>query len=186
MLTDFRGLPLPHSAPSSRRQAASIPATQFGKGSLHEFSWYFEGESSVSVLTLDEVLDWLLGCEYHSDHALFLEEDFWQHPVTFEALRKGDCAAHAMWAWRKLCELGYEVEFVVGKTKDVLSAEVQAEGQGHAWLTLKDKSSGEEYVLESTAKKRGRMLMAREETLLRYFPRYSVNQKLQTFRHSIP
>src|SRR5690348_3236184 len=43
-------------------------------------------------------------CEYVRDPVH--ERDFWQHPKTFEQLRKGDCEDHALWAWRKLTELG--------------------------------------------------------------------------------
>jgi hypothetical protein len=45
---------------------------------------------------------------------LFGEADFWQHPSTFERLRTGDCEDFAVWAWRKLIELGYDVDLVAG------------------------------------------------------------------------
>src|SRR5262249_53906969 len=61
-----------------------VAAAKFGPGSTHDFAWYFEGTSSVAVSTLDDVKDWLLGCQYESDPELFQVEDFWQHPQTFE------------------------------------------------------------------------------------------------------
>ena len=54
-----------------------VPPTAFGRGSRHDFAWYFEGESAVRVESLDDVRDWLLGCEYANDAALFHEADFW-------------------------------------------------------------------------------------------------------------
>src|SRR5205085_1473130 len=68
------------------------------------FAWYFEGQSAVTVGSVDDVCEWLLECEYVHDPELFHEPDFWQHPRTFERLRKGDCEDHALWAWRKLVE----------------------------------------------------------------------------------
>jgi hypothetical protein len=72
----------------------------FGPGSFRMFRWYFEGESVVVVRSLGEVCEWLAQCQYHPDEDLFNEPDFWQHPRTFEHLRKGECEDHALWAWR--------------------------------------------------------------------------------------
>jgi hypothetical protein len=91
-----------------------IPVSRFGRGSYRPFKWYFEGGSLIPIKTLDEICDWLLGCEYAHDDLLFNEADFWQHPRTFEHLRKGDCEDHAIWAWRKLVELDIEAELVSG------------------------------------------------------------------------
>jgi hypothetical protein len=88
------------------------PLHVFGNGSRHDFAWYFQGDSSVHVSSIDDVQDWLLGCEYVSDPELFNEPDFWQHPRTFEQLRRGDCEDHALWAWRKLVELGHDAHLV--------------------------------------------------------------------------
>ena len=88
------------------RSPAVLPTRAFGRGSVRDFRWYFERESEVPVRSIDEVCDWLLGCAYVSDRELFNESDFWQHPGTFERLRQGDCEDYALWAWRKLVELG--------------------------------------------------------------------------------
>ena len=64
---------------------------RFGPGSRHRFSWYFEGTSSVTISSLAELLGWLGTCRYVGDKELFQEEDFWQHPRTFERLKEGDC-----------------------------------------------------------------------------------------------
>jgi hypothetical protein len=49
------------------------------------------GSTNVSVDSIEAIQDWLLGCQYESDEALFGEADFWLHPTTFERLRSGDC-----------------------------------------------------------------------------------------------
>ena len=59
-------------------------------GSVHDWDWYLEGQSTVEVSSPKEIVDWLRCCKYMGDTILFHERDFWQHPVTFENMRKGD------------------------------------------------------------------------------------------------
>ena len=66
----------------------TVKARAFGRGSIHPFPWYFEGESAVDVKSLDDVCAWLMACQYVADPELFNESDFWQHPRTFERLRQ--------------------------------------------------------------------------------------------------
>src|ERR687883_159994 len=105
---------------------------QLGGGAAKDVSWYFEGESAVAVATLDDVQAWLAGCEYASDPDLFQERDFWQHPRTFEHMRKGDCEDFALWAWRKLVELGHDADLVVGRR-----VPPSRPGARHAWVVLR-------------------------------------------------
>ena len=56
------------------------PLAAFGDGARRGFDWVFEGESSASVTTFDDVLDWLAECRYATDAHLFQERDI--HPVT--------------------------------------------------------------------------------------------------------
>ena len=104
----------------------------FGPGARQEFEWYFEGESAISVSNLDEIMDWLEGCEYASDSHLFQEPDFWQHPRTFEHMRQGDCEDFALWAWRKLIELGYEADLVGG-----YCLPLSEQDSRHAWIVFR-------------------------------------------------
>ena len=92
-----------------------VSTTAFGPGSRCDFSHYFEGESHVPVSSIDDIVKWLTSCEYVTDLALFHEQDVWQHPAAFEQLRRGDCEDFALWAWRKLAEVGVEAEFYVGR-----------------------------------------------------------------------
>ncbi len=113
----------------------------FGSGCKNDWPWFFEGSSVVEVSSLKDVFDWLHGCEYIGDQELFNESDFWQHPVTFENLRKGDCEDHAPWAWRKLVEMGVPAEFVVGRMKSESDSR-------HAWVMY--EKGGETLLLEAT------------------------------------
>jgi hypothetical protein len=87
----------------------------FGDGARHGFDWVFEGESTVAVASLDDILDWLAGCQYETDATLFREADYWQHPHTFEQFRRGDCEDFALWTWRKLVELDIDADLVIGR-----------------------------------------------------------------------
>ena len=92
-----------------------VPAGAFGPGSERPFAQYFEGQASVPVASIDDVVAWLQTCEYVSDVELFQKRDFWQHPTVFEQSKRGDCEDFALWAWRKLRELGIDAEFCVGR-----------------------------------------------------------------------
>ena len=124
----------------------------FGPGSLRRFRWYFEGESVVLVQSVEEVCEWLAQCDYRADEELFSEADFWQHPRTFEHLRKGDCEDHALWAWRKLVELGLNAEFFVGRWIEGGGDE----GSRHAWIVF--EQDGQRFVLEPVIKDEAAMI----------------------------
>jgi hypothetical protein len=54
-----------------------VPPRAFGSGSNQPFAQYFEGESSVRVGSLDDIVAWLQTCEYVTDDELFHERDVW-------------------------------------------------------------------------------------------------------------
>jgi predicted transglutaminase-like cysteine proteinase len=114
------------------------------------------------------VRDWLLGCDYASDDALFRERDFWQHPLTFEQLRRGDCEDHALWGWRKLVELGLDAELVIGRT-----IADDARAVAHAWVLYRDGS--ERYLLDSVCRSREHALLPLASCAHRYLPEWSVD-----------
>jgi hypothetical protein len=91
-----------------------VPLTAIAPGATRPFRWFLEGETAVHPRSVEEVCDWLAGLSYAHDEALFHDPDFWQHPKTLEHLRKGDCEDLALWAWRKLLELGVDAEFFIG------------------------------------------------------------------------
>jgi hypothetical protein len=148
-----------------------LPLHAFGRGCLREFEWYFDGVSTVEARDVPGVCDWLRGCEYVGDEHLFHYDDFWQHPCTFEQLRRGDCEDHALWAWRKLCEMGIRAEFVCGR----LVGDPSAGQSGHAWVVFHDAAGS--YVLDPVIKDVALMVRPLDSVKADYIPEASVDQQ---------
>jgi len=160
------------------RLAYRVPVRSYGLGAKHDFGWYFEGETSVTVATLEDVQDWLIACSYVRDPELFHEEDFWQHPTTFERLRQGDCEDHALWAWRKLVELGYDADLVSGRCLP-WDPKVAGADRGHVWVVF--RKDGDAYLFESVAKSRDRMIRPLSDVAVKYRPEFGVDRSRQRF-----
>jgi hypothetical protein len=139
----------------------------FGSGSTRPFEYYLERTSTVDLDDLDDLASWLRGCTYTSDLAEFGTPDLWQHPVDFERRRRGDCDDHALWAWRKLIELGYSAKLVSG-----------SRGVGHLWVMFPDHA-GRTILVESTAKGTRPMYMPHEEVCEDYRPYCAVGPTLE-------
>jgi hypothetical protein len=160
-----------------------VPHRLFGLGSKHHFSWYLEGECQVQVASVEEIQRWLLQCSYHGDQKLFRDPDFWQHPAMFEKLRKGDCEDHAIWAWRKLKDLGIPARLYTGRVLSPVNG-----GAGfHAWVVY--EQDGKRWLLETVAFHRSRMSRALDEARAEYVPHFSIDHALSTsiycgFAHS--
>lgn len=152
-----------------------LPSARFGVGSQREFAWYFERTSTVHVATLEDVCDWLVECEYVPDPELFGEIDHWQHPTDFEVRRKGDCEDHALWAWRKLTELGVPAEFYIGRRRS------RADGTAHfhAWVVC--RCNDREYLLETTARSRAEVLQYLDDVRAEYEPHCAVDAQFRTY-----
>jgi len=103
-------------------------------GSRQPFAAYSRARCSVRVRSIDDIVAWLQTCEYVSDFTLFHKQDFWQHPAAFEKLRRGDCEDFALWAWRKLAELGIDAEFCVGR---VICGDQPEIDRQHAWVVYR-------------------------------------------------
>jgi hypothetical protein len=159
------------------RSPQRVPLKSFGRGSVHPFSWYFEGESAISVASVDEICAWLLECEYLRDPELFHEADFWQHPATFERLRRGDCEDHALWAWRKLVELGLEAELVSGRW-----AGTDGKPISHVWVRF--RQDGRDYIFEAVSRKRDRMVRPLDDARAEYIPHAGVDGKLRSYGYA--
>jgi hypothetical protein len=149
----------------------------YGSGARLDFASYLKGDTLVTVTSLEEVQDWLLGCRYEHDDVLFGEPDFWQHPSTFERLRAGDCEDYAVWAWRKLVELDQDVDLVAGWC--VRDGELDGR---HAWLLL--RRDGVEYLFEPVARDREQMLRPLAEVRDEYVPQFGVDRKAKRFAFS--
>jgi len=153
-----------------------LAAARFG--SRQEFDWYLRGESAVPVASIDEIVAWLVDCEYASDQSLFGKRDHWQHPTTFERLRRGDCEDHALWAWRKLRELGIDADFVVGRQL-YDDAEIPATKGAHAWVVF--RREGQEFLLEAVATSASRMIRPLSAVAAQYRPEYGIGSDMKTF-----
>jgi hypothetical protein len=152
-----------------------VPAGVFGPGSRRQFAQYLEGRSAVPVETIDDIVDWLLGCEYATDAAQFSEQDVWQHPNSFEQTRRGDCEDFALWAWRKLSEIGIDAEFYVGRA--IWGGE-PGHGCQHAWVVY--RVDGVAFLFEPAAKSREAMIRRLGDVMDQYVPHFAVTQGLRT------
>ncbi len=162
------------------RISYDVPLGAYGPGNEHDFSWYLQGESHVSVGNVLELQEWLLGCAYVRDTALFHKGDYWQHPSLFERLRRGDCEDHALWAWRKLIELGIDAELVSGRMLE--SNGGRSKAGSHVWVLF--RQDGETFLLEATAKSRDRMLRRFEEARAEYLPAVGVDRERKRFAYN--
>jgi hypothetical protein len=153
------------------------PVHAFGPGARQDFAWYFQGESEVSVSQLEEMVAWLGTCEYTADHETYQVSDFWQHPRTFELMRRGDCEDFALWAWRKLVELGYDAHFVVGYA--VVDADA---GRRHAWVVF--RRNDVDYVMEPCQRNVEYVVRPLDHVRHAYFPEYGVDSRGQRFTYA--
>ena len=152
-----------------------VSASVFGPGSRHPFAEYFEGASSVTERSIDDIVAWLQTCEYVTDLELFHERDFWQHPGTFERLRRGDCEDFALWAWRKLAEIGMDVELVVGR---VICDERHQIDRQHAWVVY--RVDGTSFLFEPAARTPSSMIRLLVDAMDEYVPHFAVNHRFET------
>jgi hypothetical protein len=157
------------------RVSIRVPERAFGRGSERPFAAYFQGVSSVRVSSIDDIVAWLQTCEYVSDLDLFHERDVWQHPAVFERRRRGDCEDFALWAWRKLAELGIDAEFCVGR--------VVADGRPemnryHAWVVY--RVDGTEFLFEPAARTPSNIIRPLAAAMGQYVPHFAVNHQLVT------
>ncbi|MBI5771808.1 MAG: hypothetical protein HZA93_28815 [Verrucomicrobia bacterium] len=134
----------------------------------------FSGPSAVRVASLAEVCAWLAGCRYCPDEMRGDGRDRWMHPLEFEASRLGDCEDHALWAWRKLTELGFAAEFVLGLAApaDYRSA------VNHAWVHVHDGTQG--WLLEGCARPCDAMLLPLTQARVHYLPAAAIDHQLQS------
>jgi hypothetical protein len=158
-----------------QRLAMPVPPGAFGPGSERPFAQYFEGESSVHVASVEDIVAWLYTCEYFSDVELFQKRDVWQHPGAFERSRRGDCEDFALWAWRKLVELGIDAEFCVGRVVSIDRPNVDYQ---HAWVVY--QIDGTAYLFEPAARTSSRMIRRLDDVMGQYVPHFAVNHRFET------
>ena len=152
-----------------------VPVRAFGPGSHQPFTEYFQGESSVHVGSIDDIVAWLQACEYVTDLELFHQPDFWQHPGIFEKRRRGDCEDFALWAWRKLAEVGNDAEFYVGR---VICDDRPEIDRQHAWVVY--RVDGVAFLFEPAARTPPNMIRPLADAMGDYVPHFAVNHRFET------
>jgi hypothetical protein len=157
------------------RVTMDVPASVFGPGSRQPFADYFEGESCVSVRSIDDIVVWLQTCDYVTDIEQFQERDVWQHPGAFEARRRGDCEDFALWAWRKLAEIGIDAEFCVGRVVCDDGPEILRQ---HAWVVY--HIDGTTFLFEPAARTPSRMIRPLDDAMDEYVPHFAVDHRFDT------
>jgi len=157
------------------RVSITVSPGVFGPGSHHPFAEYFDGASGVPVRSIDDIVAWLQTCEYVSDQELFHERDVWQHPAAFEKLRRGDCEDFALWAWRKLAEIGIDAELVVGRVIGDGRPELDRQ---HAWVVYRVGET--DYLFEPAARTPSRMIRPLAEAMDEYLPHFAVDHRFAT------
>src|SRR5262245_16244551 len=150
------------------------PLGMFGDGARNGFDWVFEGESTVAVSSLDDVLQWLAECQYETDTSLFRESDYWQHPHTFEQLKRGDCEDFALWALGKLVELRIDAVLVVGRR-----VPPGTENSRHAWIIFRD--ADDEFVFEPIVRDRDAAIRRVAHVRAEYIPEFGVTPEKRRF-----
>jgi predicted transglutaminase-like cysteine proteinase len=110
-----------------------------------------------------------------SDLELYHKRDFWQHPSVFEDLKRGDCEDFALWAWRKLTELGIDAELCVGR---VIARDRPDINYQHAWVVYRADET--EYLFEPAARTQSTMIRPLAEAKNDYVPHFAVNHRFET------
>jgi len=157
-----------------QRLPYEAPLDVYGDGARHGFDWVFEGDSTIAIESLDDILDWLATCQYETDASLFREADYWQHPHTFEQLRRGDCEDFALWAWRKLVELGIDADLVIGRRVPPGS-----ENSRHAWILFRDGE--DEFLFEPIVRDRQNAVRRIATVRSEYIPEFGVARNRSRF-----
>jgi len=152
-----------------------VPVSVFGPGSRQPFAEYFRGHTGVQVRSIDDIVAFLQTCQYVSDEELFHAPDVWQHPADFEQRRRGDCEDFALWAWRKLAELGIDAELYVGR---VLGSDRPELDRQHAWLVY--SVGGTEFLFEPAARTRSKMICPLADAMGAYVPHFAANHRFDT------
>jgi hypothetical protein len=146
-------------------------------------------QSKVSADSLDEICDWLMACEYRLQPEHLCRRGGWPPADDFENNRRGDCKDHALWAWRKLNEIGVPAELLVGQCRShdedfqefnpwTFSGDFF---QGHAWVQF--QQGGVSYLLDSTQKVRDAMIRPLVELRAYYLPWFGVGPACQRYKY---
>jgi hypothetical protein len=155
--------------------SVSLPLKYYADGLQDDFPVYLRGPSNIAAQSLDEICDWLDQCTYQTDREQFGREH-WQHLLEFEDRRVGDCDDYAIWAWRKLIDLGYDARLVVGKSLPIANPLI-----GHVWVVY--RAEDRLYLLDGTAA-RDSMVRSLDDARTEYRPEYGADARGRRYAYS--
>jgi hypothetical protein len=151
------------------------------------FRTYCSRKSAVAVGSLEEICDWLQRCEYDGLITHLCAPGGWPLAEDFENTRRGDCKDHALWAWRKLNELGIVAELMCGQVRDnkekfqrLVPFSPQMFQQGHAWVQF--QRDGTDYLFDPTSKDRSLMVRPLAAARRCYIPWFSVGPGFRRYK----
>ena len=90
-------------------------------------------------------------------------------------LRRGDCEDFALWAWRKLAEVGIDAEFYVGR---VICEDRPERDRQHAWVVY--RLDGTAFLFEPAAQIPSQMIRPLTDAMGEYVPHFAVNHRFDT------
>ena len=168
-----------YAAPRARinpwsRWTGRAPAIMYGAPSRAAFRQYLDGPSTVHPGSLDEIESWLRACVTKSDSEPWAAGHWRTAARDFEQARSGNCLDHSLWAWRKLNELGYHTELVVGW----LGKPYDSGANRHAWLLV--QHAGTTLLLEPS-RKEGTMVHPLDDVREAYTPEHGVMPNADMF-----
>lgn len=154
------------------RLDTAAPMREYEAGKETDFASYLAGASLVAVRDTHEVEAWLRGCEYEREPE---RPEAWSaRPSHFERERRGNCFDHALWAWRRLRELGHDAELVMGR-RDRDRQEAR-----HAWVVV--RAPGGDVLWETVEKDDEAMVRPlRDLPVDEYWPEHGIGAQGQRF-----
>jgi hypothetical protein len=148
-----------------------VPPARYGAPHKRAFADYLAGPSTVDAQSFESIEEFLRGCTYVDSPSR--ANDWTKLTAEFESTRVGNCLDHSLWAWRKMIELGYDAELVIG-----LSHPNRQAVRRHAWVAFHTET---EHVYIETTEKRPDVIMFRvvEPDVDEYWPEVGVRHDCQ-------
>jgi hypothetical protein len=150
----------------------------YGAARARDLADYLRGPTTVDLSSVAEVEQWLRGCQFERDP---MRGDDWSaHPFAFEYLRRGNCLDHALWAWRKLVDLGADAELVIGWQGGLHEA-VRGGSARHAWVIVRNTAG--DLLMEPAAKDGAMWRRLAEIGEGEYWPEFGVRRDGEHFTY---
>jgi hypothetical protein len=89
-------------------------------------------------------------------------------------MRRGDCEDFALWAWRKMVELGIDADLVIGRRVPPGSTDSR-----HAWILF--RLEGQEFLLEPASRDRAAAVRHVAAVRHEYIPEFGVSAARRRF-----